>query len=213
MDWLYDILNYPLIEGNPVWVQIEDTMVMKPSFIFSPLNIIIFLAIYLVAKIFLKYLKRSYNLVGLTEKELKIEGRRIEVWKLTKQVIYVLVLFLCIVSLQVNNAHIEYAQILEYRFIEVGEKFHVAVYHIFLILIVVFVSRLALSVIKLYIHRNVSKRENLDTGTEYIYLQLAKYFIYSVAILSVLRSLRCGFCSATPARPCEHDARHRPRSN
>lgn len=188
-DWLKNIINYPIIETEPVWEQVEDQMIMtEPGFILSPLNLIIFLAIYLIAKIFLKYLKKSYKLVGLTGKQLEIEGRRIAVWKLTKQVTYVLVLFLCIVSLQINNDHIDYAHILEYRFIGVGEKFHIAVYHIFLIVIVVFITRLVLSVIKLYIHRNVSKRENFDPGTEYIYTQLAKYFIYSVAILSVLRS-------------------------
>ncbi len=185
---IYDIVNYPIIAGDPVLVQVENGWIEEPGFIFSPLNILIFLAIYLIAKLFIKYLRKSFNVVGFRKKALKTEGRRNAVWKLTKQIIYVVVLFLCIISLQINNAHINYDQILEYRFVEAGDKFHIAVYHLFLIIIVVFVSRLTVSILKLYIHRTVSKREKLDEGTEFIYIQLAKYFIYSVAILSVLRS-------------------------
>lgn len=188
LNWLYDIINYPIIHEDPVMVERNGEMVLQEGFIFSALNVLIFVAIYLFAKLFIKYLKRSFNLVGITDKELKIEGRRIAVWKLTKQVVYVVVLFLCIISMQINNNHIDYAQILEYRFIEIGEKFHIAFYHLFLIIIVVFISRLSLSIIKLYIHRTVNKREKIDEGTEYIYIQFAKYFVYSVAILSVLRS-------------------------
>ncbi|MBN4071148.1 mechanosensitive ion channel [Crocinitomix catalasitica] len=185
---IYNIINYPIISGTPILVQVGDEWVEEPGFIFSPLNILIFLAIYLIAKIFIKYLRKSFNIVPFTKKALKTEGRPIAVWKLCKQIIYVVVLFLCIISLQINNAHINYDQILEYRFVEAGAQFHIAVYHLFLIIIVIFVSRLTVSILKLYIHRTVSKREKLDEGTEYIYIQLAKYFIYSVAILSVIRS-------------------------
>lgn len=171
-DSIYNIINYPLIE--------------EEGFIFSPLNILVFIGIWVVAKVFIKYLKRYFNLIDFSDKQLKIDGKEIAIWKLIKQIIYFVVLFLCIVSLLINNDQIDSSQILEYEFFRIKE-FHVAVYHIFYVVIVYFVARFSIGLFQLYISRTIRKKKGIDQGTEYIYVQFAKYIVYTVMAIVMIR--------------------------
>ncbi len=187
LNWLYDIINYPLITVDYPIIQNELT-VGNEQFIFSPLNIIFFIIIYLLGKLLIKYIKRYFNVLHLTDKQLKIEGKEIAVWKLSKQIIHILVLFLSIVSLRINNDQIDSGQILEYEFFRLGD-FHFAVYHIFYVIIVVFVAKLVFSALSVVLIRTIRRKNgNKDEGTEYVYVQLAKYIIYIIAFIVVVRS-------------------------
>ncbi len=169
----YDIINYRIVGDE--------------NFIISPLNVVLFIAIYLIAKIALKYLKRYFKIKNLTERELTIEGKKIAIWKLTRQITFVVVILLCILSLRINNPDVNFSMVLSYEFVRI-DKFHIAVYHLFLIVIVITLTRLAVSLARVYIHRSTGKSDSIDPGTRFVYLQLAKYVIYSFAILFVFRS-------------------------
>jgi len=198
-----NILNYPIIDTRSTelsdsTIQVikdlpggEDISVNSNGFIFSPINIIVFIVIFLLGKIFLKYLKRYFKALNIDDKQFKIEGREFTLWKLIKQFVYFLIFYLSFLSLNINNEDINFGNILAYNFIEIG-TFHVAIYHIFLIVVVVFIAKITLNFLKLYLLKKVAKRTHLDKGTEYIIIQIAKYIIYTLAILIVLRSFGIG---------------------
>ncbi len=203
MNFWEDILNYPIIDtrSNELSDSIvkvindlpggENITVNSDGFVFSPINIILFVVIFLLGKIFLKYLKRYFKALNIDDKQFKIEGREFALWKLIKQFVYFLIFYLSFQSLNINNDEINFGNILAYNFIEFG-TFHIAVYHIFLVVVVVFVAKITLNFLKLYLLKRVAKRTNLDKGTEYIIIQIAKYIIYSLAIVVVLRSFGIG---------------------
>lgn len=172
-----NILNYPLIDTS--------------GFIFAPINIIIFLIIFLLGKLFLKYLKRYFKVLHIDEKQITIEGREFALWKLIRQFVFFIVFYICFQSLNINNQEINFSTILVFDFIRIGE-FHISVYHLFLVVAVLFISKLVLNFLKVYLLKRVSKRTNLDKGTEYIIIQIAKYVIYTIAIIIILRSFGVG---------------------
>ena len=123
-----NILNYPLID--------------TAGFIFAPINIIIFLVIYLIGKLFLKYLKRYFKVLHIDDKQFTIEGREFALWKLIRQFVYFLMFYICFRSLDVNNNEINLSSIFEFDFIRIGE-FHISVYHLFLVVVASDVEKIA----------------------------------------------------------------------
>ena len=199
-----DILNFPiidtrsngisdstmnLIENNPELI--GNFSSNEKGFIFTPINIILFVAIILLGKLFIKYLKRYFKFLHLDDKQFKIEGREFAVWKLIKQIIYFLIFYACFQSLNINNDNIDFGNVLVYEFIRIG-SFHVAVYHIFLIVVVIFVAKILLNFLRIYMLKSVSKRTNIDQGTQFVIIQLVKYVIYTIAIIIIIRSFGIG---------------------
>ena len=181
-----NVLNFPFIDTRRM---LEDGSGYADGegFILAPINILLFILIFLIGKLLIKYLKRYFKILHLDEKHLTIEGREIALWKLIKQIIYFLVFYFCFQSLNVNNDHIDFANVLTYELIRIGD-FHLAIYHIFLIALVLFVARIVLNFIKLYLLKRVTKSTQIDQGTEFVIIQLAKYIIYTIAIIILLRS-------------------------
>ncbi len=152
-----------------------------------PIHIILVLLIYLATKIFIKYIKRYFKALHLTEKQLKIEGKEIAVWRLTKQIIYLIAFYLAFLSLSIKNPNFDPSMILGFEFVRV-KSFHIAVYHIFVFIVIFFLARVLLNFLKIYLLKTVRNNDKYDSGTEYVYLQLAKYLIYGIAIIVLLRS-------------------------
>jgi len=183
--------NYPLIDWWSEEILASEGIEAVPSeviFKFSFLNIILIVAIFLAAKIFIKYIKRYFKALHLTEKQLKIEGKEIAIWRLAKQFIYLLTFYVCFLSLKVSNPQLDLGNILGYDFIKF-KNFHIAVYHIFLTVAIIFIARITVNFIKLFLLKTVRQNSKMDSGTQYVYVQLAKYLVYSIAIIIFLRSL------------------------
>jgi small-conductance mechanosensitive channel len=162
-------------------------IISTENFKFMPLHILLIIVIYLATKIFIKYIKRYFKTLQLTEKQLTIEGKEIAVWRLTKQIIYLIAFYLAFTSLSIKNPNLDPSNLLGFEFVRV-KSFHIAVYHILLLIAVVFAARVLINFIKIYLHKAALKNEKIDSGTEYIYIQLAKYIVYGISIIVVLRS-------------------------
>lgn len=185
-----NFLFYPIIDWDSDPVLAADGSVLQPAtdiFTFSLINIILFGVIYLFSKILIKYIKRYFKSAQLTEKQLTIEGREIAVWKLSKQLIYLFGVYLCFLSLKINNPQLVLSDLLGYEFIQFKEL-HIAVYHLFLTVAVIFIARSTVNFLKVFMLKAVRQNDKIDTGTQYIYLQLAKYLVYTIAIIILLRS-------------------------
>src|SRR5690606_32619225 len=101
--------------------------------------------------------------------------------------IWLVIVYIGFLSLRLNNSQLNIRHILEFEFFRL-KSFHIAVYHFFIVFAVVFISRISLNFLKVWLLRTVSRNQTLDKGTEYIYVQLAKYFVYSIATIIVIRS-------------------------
>ncbi|MBD3636359.1 MAG: mechanosensitive ion channel [Crocinitomicaceae bacterium] len=174
MEVLKDILFYPLLE-------IEDLEL-------GLINLIIFIALFIVGKVLILYLKRFFKQQDLSGKKLTVEGKEIPVWRLTKQIIWLAILLIGFKTLAVNNPHLEYSQLLKYEFFRF-DKFHLAVYHIFVMIMLYFGGRITFSLIRIYLLRRIKRSNRLDQGTEYVYFQLIKYLVISIGIILMLRSM------------------------
>lgn len=177
---MWSFFDYQLL------VQDFGTPLRPKVFEVTVLNILVFILIFLLTKLSIKYSKRFFKSRELTEKQLKIEGREIAVWKLYKQLFWIFSIYICFLSLRINNDSVDLQQLLLIEFFRFQE-FHIAIYHIFYVFAVVVVSRVVLGLIKVYLLKRVSQTQHFDKGTEYVIVTLAKYLIYSIAIIVIIR--------------------------
>ena len=73
---MWSFFDYQLL------VQDFGTPLRPKVFEVTVLNILVFILIFLLTKLSIKYSKRFFKSRELTDKQLKIEGREIAVWKL-----------------------------------------------------------------------------------------------------------------------------------
>lgn len=174
MELIKDILYFPLIN-------LED-------FSLAPVNILVFVLLFLSGKIILKYLKRLFKAQDLADKRFTVEGKEFPLWKLTKQLVWLGIVFIGFTTLNINNPDLQSSHILTYEFLRF-DQFHIAVYHIFVIIFIIFFSRILISLIRIFLVNRIKKSEAVDEGSMYVYLQLTRYLIVGLAIIFVLRSM------------------------
>ena len=162
-------------------------IIAENGFVISPINLLIFLGLFIFGKLLIKYLYRFVKSTDLKNKHLTVEGKEIPVWRLTRQLIWLAIFFIGFKSLMINNPHLETAHLFAYEFFRFG-NFHFAVYHIFLLIVLYFAIRIILSLVRIYLLGKVKNNARLDQGTEYVYLQLIKYVIYCITIIILFRS-------------------------
>jgi small-conductance mechanosensitive channel len=194
-----DILNRPILDtrdslfSDSVSVALNNLDIPEgmqgddSGFVFAPINLILFIVIFIIGKLALKYLKRYFKVLHLDDKQIKIEGREFALWKIIKQFIYFLIFYACFQSLNINNDNIDLGNILVYDFVKIG-NFHISVYHIFLVSVVLFIARLFINFLKVYLLKKVSKHSKIDQGSQFVIIQLAKYITYTIAIIVIVRS-------------------------
>lgn len=170
---LAEILDFPIFTLN--------------HFSFTVFNVVVFVVLYLLGKIFIRYIKKFFSERQLTDKQLKIEGREFAIWKLVKQIVWLVICYIGFMSLRLNNSQLDFTNILEFEFFRV-KTFHIAVYHFFVVLLIIFAARIIVGFAKVWLLRTVKQNQAVDKGTEFIYVQLTKYFIYSIAVLIAFRS-------------------------
>lgn len=152
--------------------------------------IVIFAVAYIVSKVVAKYLNRwlKSNDSHVVEKYINLkEGWRKAIVRLSKQVIFILAFLLAIKSFGINNKVSDVSSILEFKLIRLP-NFELALYHIFLVIAVIFAAKILINLIKLYVNKRLSRQENFDEGTEYVIIQLAKYIIYVISFIICIRS-------------------------
>ena len=174
MEEISRILFYPLID--------------QEGFVLAPINLLIFILLFLVGKLILASLKKLFKSQKLSEKKFTVEGKEIPIWRLTRQFLWLIILLAGVKSLEVTNPDLASSHILMFEFVRFKD-FHIAVYHLFVLLFIVFFSRIVLNLIQLYLSRRIKTREKADDGSMYVYLQLTKYVIITLAIIFMLRSM------------------------
>ena len=145
--------------------------------------LLIFFIAFIIRKLIQKYLKST-----LRRTKLEIEGRSYTGFKLVKQATYIVAVILSINSFRMNNPSVSFSDFLTYKIIEL-ESFNFSTYHIFLIVGLFFGAKVLMNLLRLFLERKAQENPQLDAGTQYVYLQVAKYISYAFVILFTVQSL------------------------
>lgn len=167
-------------------------MLSATLFQLGPLKVclwnLIFISIIFVFSMGLRRIIHRFLKRYMTKANIRMEGQRITWLKLISQSVYILAVYIGVWSFNFNNQDVTLSDLLNYKFIET-KKFTLSFYHLIIVFVIFFVARMILNVVKLYINRRFKEKGNLDTGTEYVYNQIAKYIVYILAGLLSLQAL------------------------
>jgi small-conductance mechanosensitive channel len=144
---------------------------------------IIFFIAYILRRVIHKNLKRL-----LLNKNIHVEGRGATWLRIMSQSVYLLAAYAAVNSFSFNNREIDFLDFLSYNLIKT-RVFTLSFAHIIGIVAVIFSAKLIVNLITLFITRRVKNRINLDEGSEFIYIQLAKYVIYVMGMIISLQIL------------------------
>lgn len=151
------------------------------------LNIFLFFLIFVVAvalrRILHRRLKQSFKNANIP-----IDGRLSNWLKVISQSVYLIAVYVAILSFNVNNKDVTFGDFLNFKLIE-SDYFVLSFYHILVIIAIFFGAKMLLNLARIYIIRKLRKNSENTAGTEYVYVQLAKYVIYIFAILMSLRAV------------------------
>ncbi len=138
--------------------------------------VIIFLVAAILRRIVLKLLRKYAKSANIT-----IEGRRVTWLKMISQSVYLVAIYVAVLSFKFNNKDITFADLFKVRLIELP-NFKLDFSDLLVIVSVFFGARILVSFSTLLISRRFQRSKNYDKATEFIYIQIAKYFIYIFSI-------------------------------
>jgi small-conductance mechanosensitive channel len=167
-------------------------MLSQTLFKLGPYNVclwnLIFLALIIFVSMILRRIIHRSLKRYLKSANIRVEGRRVTWLKLLSQSIYLLAGYIFILTFNINNNDVTFGEFLNFNLIE-SRNFTLSFYHILVIVFIFFLAKVALNLFKLYISRKFRDRPDFDPGTEFIYIQVAKYIIYVIAIIASLKAL------------------------
>lgn len=150
-------------------------------------NLIFLLLIFLVAAVLRRLIHRG--LKGYVKSvNLQLEAKQLARLRLVSQSVYLLGFYIAILSLRYNNGRVTFDDFLQFKLFELNQfRFDFA--DVLVLISVFFGARIAVNLTRLYIAKRFRRSAHYDPGTEYVYIQLAKYFIYVFSIILGLKLL------------------------
>lgn len=137
-----------------------------------------------------KIITRNFN-ATLRKAKIDVQGKRLSGHVLVKQIINFFAFLLCILTFRLNNPELSFAVFLDTPLFKLpGIDIQPKVMHVFILVMLYFLSKISINLISVYLDRLAQRKKELDEGSKYIYLQLARYFIYIVVIFIFLKSLQ-----------------------
>lgn len=146
--------------------------------------IAILIATVFISKIIQRLLKRY-----LKRPNLKIKGTRITLLRILNQIIYISAFILAFQAFRIEEEEISLRVFLQYDIIPQIGEFHLSFMDVITIVIVFAISRFLINVFRIYIERRFKDSEDFDEGTRFVYVQLAKYVVYTFAVIITLQIL------------------------
>jgi len=161
-------------------------MLSSTLFNIGPFNIclwnLIFLAIiFMIAAIMRRLVHRLLKRY-IKSTNINLQGRRLAWLKLISQSVYLIAVYVGVLSFKFNNKDITFSDFLDFKLIDL-KSFKLDFYDILVIVSVFYGARIVVNLVRLYLGRKFRKSESHDRATEYVYMQFAKYVIYVFSIL------------------------------
>lgn len=134
-----------------------------------------------------KFIRRNLRHF-LEDQHLKIEGKEIALYRLVMQMLQVLTAFLVFYCLGVKNPAISLDSIMQSELFRIN-TFKITIGQIVFIIILFFVARAIVNILKILMIRAMNKRKITDETKRHTLILLTKYFIYVVVIVISVKSL------------------------
>jgi small-conductance mechanosensitive channel len=160
-------------------------MFSETLFNIGPFNIclwnIFFLAIiFLIAAILRRIVHRLLKKYAKSA-NIAIEGRRVTWLKMLSQSVYLLAIYVAVLSFKFNNKDITFADLFKVKLINLP-NFKLDFSDLLVMVSVFFGAKIIVNLSTLIISKRLQRSKNYDRATEFIYVQIAKYFIYIFSI-------------------------------
>jgi small-conductance mechanosensitive channel len=139
--------------------------------------ILIFFTAFVVRKLLSRFLKRT-----LRSNNIQIEGRRETYFRIFTQSVYLLAIYIAVISFRFNNPNITFNDFIKYEMIHVG-ALRLSLYNVILVVAIFIFARIFIGLYKLYIGRKAQAKRYRDHDIEFVYVQIARYIIYLLAFL------------------------------
>ena len=150
-------------------------------------NLIFLLLIFLTAVILRRLVNKA--LKGYVKSaNLQLEAKQMARLRLVSQSVYLLAIYVAILSFRYNNGHVTFNDFLRFKLLSF-DSFKIDFADILIVISIFFGTKIAINLTKLYFARRFKNNPNTDAGTEFVYNQLAKYFIYVSSILLCFKLL------------------------
>lgn len=160
-------------------------MFSETLFNIGPFNIclwnIFFLAIiFLIAAILRRIVHRLLKKYAKSA-NIAIEGRRVTWLKMLSQSVYLLAIYVAVLSFKFNNKDITFTDLFKVKLINLP-NFKLDFSDLLVMVSVFFGAKIVVNLSTLIISKRLQRSKNYDRATEFIYVQIAKYFIYIFSI-------------------------------
>lgn len=155
----------------------------------SILNIVVIVLIIALAIVARRLVQRALKKY-LSEANIRLDGRRGTYLRLFSQSIYILAGYLCFLSFRINNDSetANFSNFIKYKFIKTS-KIDLTFGNVVLVVAIFFGAKVTLNLVHLYLQRRFRREGKLSKNKEFVALQIAKYVIYTLAILFSLGAL------------------------
>lgn len=150
-------------------------------------NILVLSIIFFISALLRRVIHRSLKRY-LHSANIRVEGRRITWLRLMSQSIYILAIYIAVLSFNINNDQVTFGDFLNFNLIE-SKNFTLSFYHILVLVTIFFGARMLLNIIRLYFSKKFRGQSHFNAGTEFVYNQIAKYIVYVFALITALKAL------------------------
>lgn len=151
-------------------------------------NLISVAFIFFIAAIMRRIIHRSLKRY-LINANINLEGSRTTWLKLFSQSIYIVAVYLAVLSFNFNNYDVSFGDFIKFNLIEIGD-INISVKQISVIFVFFFLARMLLNFVKLYFSKKFRNKKDYNPSTEFVYIQVSKYVIYIFVILFSLQTLK-----------------------
>jgi small-conductance mechanosensitive channel len=150
-------------------------------------NLIFLLLIFLAAAVLRRLVHKA--LKGYVKSaNLQLEAKQMARLRLVSQSVYLLAIYIAVLSLRYNNGHVTFNDFLQFKLLSF-DTFKIDFSDLLIVISVFFGAKIAVNLTRLYFARRFKGSQHYDAGTEFVYNQLAKYFIYVASILFCFKLL------------------------
>lgn len=152
--------------------------------------ILIWLATFASTIIINKAIKRLLNRY-LKKPNIKIKGTRITLLRVLNQLLYLAAFVGGFQAFRLENKVISIREFLSYDIVPkmTNSEFHLSMMDVLTIIFIFAISRFLINVFTIYIDRRFTDSKDFDEGTRFVYVQLAKYIVYTFAVILSLQFL------------------------
>ncbi len=161
-------------------------MLSTTLFKIGPFNIcvwnLVFLSIIFLSAIVLRRVLSRFLKKQLKSNNIHLEGRRETYFKLFTQSVYLFALYLAVFSFRFNNGDVTFEEFIKYNLINLG-SLKISLYNLIIVVVVFIGAKMTSSLYKLYIGRKQKLKSDVNLGVEYVYIQIARYIIYIIAVI------------------------------